>query len=469
MGQTLLDKIWHTHVVESQEGEALLFIDRHLGHDGSAKALHMLAERGLSIRHPAQTLLVLDHVLPSTNQAHPPTDEDARSMLDIVREQARLNGVKNFFDVLDPRNGISHVVGPEQGFALPGATVVCGDSHTATHGAFGALAFGIGATEAAHVFATQTLRQKKPASMAVRFYGNLDMGVYAKDLILALIGAIGTHGGTGHVIEYMGETLETMSMESRMTLCNMTIEAGARAGMIAPDQTTFDFLKGKPFVPKGTAWESALNYWHTLHSDTDAHFHRSVELNAAGLPPQVTWGTNPAMVTGVDGALPRPNDAPDADTAEAWARAQDYMGLTAGTPITSIRVDRVFIGSCTNSRLEDLRIGAALAKGKRVADDVTAWVVPGSRLVKQQAETEGLHQIFQEAGFQWREPGCSMCVGMNGDTLQPGERCASTTNRNFEGRQGRGGRTHLVSPATAVLAALNGHFVDSREHPPVML
>ena len=461
--KTLFEKVWDAHAIAETPGGTLLYVDRHLGHDGASRALRMLAERGLPIRRPDRTLIVLDHVVPTVHQAAPALPPRMREMLDTVRAGAARHGIRHFFDLTDPRNGISHVAGPEQGFALPGITLVCGDSHTSTHGAFGALAFGIGASEVEHVFATQTLLQRRPGTMLIELDGRLPAGVHAKDAVLALIGRIGIGGGTGRVIEYAGEAIRAMTMEERMTVCNMTIEAGARAGMVAPDETTFDYLEGRPLAPSsGAGREEALAFWRTLPTDPGAVFDRQVSMRVDGLAPQVTWGTNPAMVTGIDGAVPRAADAAGENEGEAWSRALEYMGLTAGMRMEDVRPDRVFIGSCTNSRLSDLRIAAGYVKGRRVADGVHAMVVPGSGLVKRAAEAEGLDRIFREAGFEWREPGCSMCVGMNNDLLAPGERCASTSNRNFEGRQGRGGRTHLVSPATAACAAVAGRFVDVR-------
>ena len=469
MAKTLFDRIWDAHVVAETPGGTLLYIDRHLGHDGSSRALRMLAERGLPVRRPDKTLIVLDHVVPTVGQAAPVLEPRMREMLDTVRTEAARYGIERFFDLTDPRNGISHVAGPEQGFALPGTTLVCGDSHTSTHGAFGALAFGIGASEVEHVFATQALLQRRPGAMLVELDGQRPEGVHAKDAALALIGRIGIGGGTGCVIEYAGEAVRAMSMEERMTLCNMTIEAGARAGMVAPDETTFEYLAGRPLAPSGPDREAALAWWRTLPSDPDAAFDRRVSMRVDGLAPQVTWGTNPSMVAGVDGVAPKPADAADANEAEAWSRALEYMDLAPGTRLEDVRPDRVFIGSCTNSRLSDLRAAAGYVKGRRAADGVRGMVVPGSGLVKRAAEAEGIDRIFREAGFEWREPGCSMCVGMNNDLLSPGERCASTSNRNFEGRQGRGGRTHLVSPATAACAAVAGRFVDVRAVEPAAL
>ena len=469
MAKTLFDKIWDAHVIAETAGGTLVYIDRHLGHDGSSRALRMLAERGLPIRRPDKTLIVLDHVVPTVNQAAPVLEPRMREMLDTVRAGAARYAIESFFDLTDPRNGISHVAGPEQGFSLPGATLVCGDSHTSTHGAFGALAFGIGASEVEHVFATQSLLQRRPDTMLVELEGRRPAAVHAKDVILALIGRIGIGGGTGCVIEYAGEAIRAMTMEERMTVCNMTIEAGARAGMVAPDETTFDYLADRPLAPSGADREAALACWRTLPSDPGATFDRRVSMRVDGLAPQVSWGTNPSMVAGVDGSIPMPAEAADANEEAAWARALEYMDLKAGTRMADIRPGRVFIGSCTNGRLSDLRTAAGYVRGRRVADGVHAMVVPGSGIVKREAEAEGLDRVFREAGFEWREPGCSMCVGMNNDLLSPGERCASTSNRNFEGRQGRGGRTHLVSPATAACAAVAGRFVDVREVEPASL
>lgn len=471
MSKTLFEKVWDAHAIVDTPRGTLLYIDRHLGHDGLSRPLRMLSERGgLPVRRPDKTLAVLDHVVPTVHQAAPALEPRMREMLDTVREGAARHGFRSFFDLTDPRNGISHVAGPEQGFALPGATLVCGDSHTSTHGAFGALAFGIGASEVEHVLATQTLLQRRPRPMLVELAGRLPSGVYAKDAVLALIGRIGIGGGTGCVVEYAGGAIRAMDMEARMTVCNMTIEAGARAGMVAPDEITFEYLRGRPLAPAdGSGREAAEAFWRTLSSDPGAAWERRVEMRVDGLAPQVTWGTNPAMVAAVDGAVPEAGEAADEGEARAWTRAREYMDLAPGVRMEDVRLDRVFIGSCTNSRLSDLRIAAAHVKGRRVADGVQAMVVPGSGLVKRDAEAEGLDRIFREAGFEWREPGCSMCVGMNGDLLAPGERCASTSNRNFEGRQGRGGRTHLVSPATAACAALAGRFVDVRGVEPAAL
>jgi 3-isopropylmalate/(R)-2-methylmalate dehydratase large subunit len=462
MPKTLFDKIWDAHVVGHEEGYTILYVDRHLIHDLKAGTLLRMREKGLKVRRPRQNFAVIDHVIPTHDQRGPYADPETAKLVETMREMAGAFGY-HFFDVDDPRNGISHVVGPEQGITLPGSTLCCGDSHTATHGAMGCLAFGIGATEAEHVLATQTILQQRPKTMRVTFRGSPPAGVYSKDLILALIGQMGISGGTGHAIEYAGEAVRALSMEARMTLCNMTIEGGARTGMVAPDETTFAYLKGRPFAPQGAAWEQALAHWQAVPSDADARFDKEVALDVARLAPQVTWGTNPGMVTGVDGRVPDPRDAPDEGQRRAWERALEYMGLRPGTPITDVQVERVFIGSCTNARIEDLRIAARTVQGRRVADGVQALVVPGSNPVRRAAEAEGLDRVFSEAGFQWREPGCSMCIAMNGDMLRPGERSASTTNRNFEGRQGYGGRTHLVSPAMAAAAAIAGHFVDVRE------
>jgi 3-isopropylmalate/(R)-2-methylmalate dehydratase large subunit len=468
MSKTIFEKIWHAHVVDEVGGWTILYIDRHLGHDGAARAFNILEERGIAVRRPDKTLISVDHVLSTRDQSKPPPEASSRHMLEVVRENAAKRGIENFFDMGDPRNGIAHVVSPEQGFTIPGITLVCGDSHTATHGALGALAFGIGASEVAHVFATQALLQRRPLSMLVKIEGARPPGVAAKDVILGLIGRIGTGGGTGCVIEYAGTAISAMTVEERMTVCNMTIEAGARAGLVAPDEATYAYLKGRPLAPQGAEWDQAEAFWRTLPTDAGASYDKTVEMDVSRLAPQVTWGTNPGMVAGVDGAVPELGEARDANQREAWERALGYMDLKPKTRMTDIKIDRVFIGSCTNSRIEDLRAAAGYVKGRQVASTVEAWVVPGSRPVKQQAEQEGLHRIFSEAGFQWREPGCSLCVGMNDDLLQPGERCASTSNRNFEGRQGRGSRTHLVSPAMAAAAAVAGQFVDVRELEPAV-
>ena len=461
MGKTLFDKIWDAHVVTEMGGSTLLYIDRQILHDLKSGMLLRMEAKGAKVRHPRANFAVIDHSIPTENPLGPYTDPETETLVRTMREQARSVGF-HLFDVGDKDNGITHVVGPEQGITLPGITLVCGDSHTATHGALGCLAFGIGTTECEHVMVTQTLPQAKPRTMRVELAGRLPEGVYSKDIILGLIGKIGIGGGTGHVIEYAGSAARALSLEARMSMCNMTIEAGARAGMVAPDEATFEYVQGRPFAPKEAQWDQALAYWKTLPSDDDACFDREVTLDVSALSPQVTWGTNPSMVTGVDGKVPDPAQAKDGNERESWERALEYMGLTPGTPISEIAIDTVFIGSCTNSRIEDLRIAAKVLDGRKVAQGVRALVVPGSGGVKKQAEDEGLARIFSEAGCQWREPGCSMCVAMNGDELQPGERSASTSNRNFEGRQGYGGRTHLVSPAMAAAAAVKGRLVDVR-------
>jgi len=464
MAKTLYDKIFNDHTVElSDDGTCLLYIDRHLVHEvTSPQAFEGLRSAGRKPRAPQKTLAVVDHNVPTTDRSAGITEPDAKLQVDTLAKNAAEFGIE-YFDELDRRQGIVHIIGPEQGFTLPGTTIVCGDSHTSTHGAFGALAHGIGTSEVEHVLATQTLIQSKAKNMRVTVDGVLPEGVGAKDIILAIIGEIGTAGGTGHVIEYAGEAIRALSMEGRMTVCNMTIEAGARAGLIAPDDKTYDYLKGRPKAPKGGAWEAAMAYWQSLHSDEDAHFDREIKLDAAALPPTITWGTSPEDVVSITGKVPDPADVEDEGRRQAIERSLAYMGLTPGTPMMDITVDKVFIGSCTNGRIEDLRQAAAIAKDKKVAGSVSAMVVPGSGLVKEQAEAEGLDKIFTDAGFLWREPGCSMCLAMNPDKLKPGERCASTSNRNFQGRQGPGGRTHLVSPAMAAAAAIAGHFVDLRE------
>ena len=461
--RTLFDKIWDSHLVDRQDdGTCLIYIDRHLVHEvTSPQAFEGLRLNGRQVRRLEATLAVIDHNI-STDPKKADMAEDSRIQIETLRQNCADFGVP-LFDVPDARNGIVHVVGPEQGFTLPGATIVCGDSHTATHGAFGALAFGIGTSEVEHVLATQTLIQAAARNMRITVDGALPLGVTAKDMILAIIGEIGTAGGTGHVVEYAGEAVRALSMEGRMTVCNMTIEAGARAGLVAPDETTFDYLKGRPMTPKAGQWETALAYWQTLPSDDGASYEKEVMLSAGEIAPQVTWGTSPEDVIPVTGSVPDPTSASDASKRQAMERSLAYMDLKPGTPIQDVKIDAVFIGSCTNGRIEDLREVAALVKGRKVADHVHAMVVPGSGLVKDQAEEEGLNTILVEAGFDWRDPGCSMCLAMNADKLTPGERCASTSNRNFEGRQGRGGRTHLVSPGMATAAAIAGHIADVRD------
>ena len=463
--QTLYDKLWNSHLVRSEpDGTALIYIDRHLVHEVTSPQ----AFEGLRIadRKPwraSSMLAVPDHNVPTTLRSGGITDPVSRLQVETLDGNCTEFGVTEF-KMDDVRQGIVHVIGAEQGATLPGMTVVCGDSHTSTHGAFGALAHGIGTSEVEHVMATQCLVAKKSRAMLVKVDGAPGKGITAKDIALEVIGRIGTAGGTGHAIEFAGSTIRALSMEARMTLCNMAIEAGARAGMVAADETTIAYLKGRPFVPQGEQWDNAVAYWRTLHSDAGAKFDAVVELDAAQIRPQVTWGTSPEMVVSVDGRVPDPAHAPDSVKRRDWERALVYMGLKANTPITEITVDKVFIGSCTNGRIEDLRAAAAVAKGGKVAANVKlAMVVPGSGLVKQQAEDEGLDRIFIAAGFEWRDPGCSMCLAMNDDRLAPGERCASTSNRNFEGRQGQGGRTHLVSPAMAAAAAIAGHFVDASQ------
>ncbi|WP_350335606.1 3-isopropylmalate dehydratase large subunit [Coralliovum pocilloporae] len=463
--RTLYDKIWDDHLVDQQDdGTCLLYIDRHLVHEvTSPQAFEGLRMTGRKVRAPERTLAVVDHNVPTTDRSMGIDDPDSALQVETLAKNAAEFGVE-YYNELDKRQGVVHIVGPEQGFTLPGMTIVCGDSHTSTHGAFGSLAHGIGTSEVEHVLATQTLVQKKAKNMLVQVDGTLPDGVTAKDIILAVIGEIGTAGGTGHVIEYAGEAIRSLSMEGRMTVCNMSIEGGARAGLIAPDQATFDYIKGRPKAPKDAAFEQALAYWKTLYTDEGAEFDTIIKLDAASLPPIVTWGTSPENVTTVTGTVPDPSTIEDVTRRAAVERALDYMGLAANTKMTDIAIDRVFIGSCTNGRIEDLRAVARVVEGKTVSDRVNAMIVPGSGLVKEQAEQEGLDKIFTAAGFDWREPGCSMCLAMNADKLKPGERCASTSNRNFEGRQGFKGRTHLVSPAMAAAAAIEGHFVDIRNY-----
>ena len=461
--KTLFDKIWDAHVVHRQDdGTCLIYIDRHLTHEvTSPQAFEGLRNAGRSVRAPSRTLAVADHNVPTTDRTVGIEDEESRIQVETLDKNAADFGVP-YFSMNDKRQGIVHVIGPEQGFTLPGMTIVCGDSHTATHGAFGALAFGIGTSEVEHVLATQTLIQKPAKNMRISVDGELGAGVTAKDVILAIIGKIGTAGGTGHVIEFAGKVIRNLSMEGRMTICNMAIEAGARAGMIAPDQTTFDYLSGRPMAPQGAMLEKAIAYWKTLPSDEGARYDTEVVLAAEDIAPTVTWGTSPEDALSITGSVPDPSKEKDDRKRDKMERAITYMGLTPGQKLTDIRVDTVFIGSCTNSRIEDLRAAASLAKGRKIANGMRALIVPGSGLVKEQAEAEGLDKIFTEAGFEWREPGCSMCLGMNADQLAEGERCASTSNRNFEGRQGRGGRTHLVSPEMAVAAAVTGRLTDVR-------
>ncbi|HEY2179935.1 MAG TPA: 3-isopropylmalate dehydratase large subunit [Caulobacteraceae bacterium] len=465
--RTLYDKIWDAHLVAGEPGgEAVIYVDLHLIHEVTTpQAFAGLKAAGRAVRRPDRTLAVADHNTPTEGQAlgvAAVADPEARVQLQTLERNVAEHRIE-FFPMGDPRNGIVHVIGPEQGRTQPGMTIVCGDSHTSTHGAFAAFAQGIGTSEVEHVLATQTLRQAKSKNMRVRFVGAPGPGVTAKDYALALIGRIGTGGATGHVIEYAGEAVEALSMEGRMTLCNMTIEAGARAGLIAPDAVTFAYLRGRPAAPKGGAWEMALGYWKSFVTDAGAVFDAEVEIDVSSLAPMVTWGTSPQDVVEIGGAVPDPADFDEARASQI-RRALDYMGLEAGEPIQAARLDRVFIGSCTNSRLEDLRAAAAIVRGRRVAEHVAAMVVPGSGLVREAAEAEGLDEVFRAAGFDWREPGCSMCLGMNPDRLAPGERCASTSNRNFEGRQGRGGRTHLMSPAMAAAAAIAGHITDVRDY-----
>ncbi len=455
----MFEKIWSRHVVaEGPGGHVLLYIDRHLLHEGSTSAFARLAKSGRRVRRPDLTFATADHYV-LTSPGSVAIDAEIRAMVESLGQHTREQGIV-YFGVGDPRRGIVHIIGPEEGLTLPGITLVCGDSHTATHGAFGALAFGIGSTEVEHVMATQTLWQKTPRVMRITVEGRLAAGVTAKDVILAIIAEISAGGGVGHAIEYAGSTMRAMSMDERMTVCNMSIEAGARAGMVAPDETTFAYLEGRPFAPRGDAWGAALASWRALPSDPGAPFDREVELAASAIAPTVTWGTSPQDALPITGRVPDPAVAGDAARRESMERALAYMGLNAGTPLTEIKVDRVFIGSCTNSRLEDLRAAARVVKGHRVV--VPAWIVPGSGLVKRAAEAEGLDRVFVAAGFEWREAGCSMCVGMNGETAREGERVASTSNRNFEGRQGKGARTHLMSPAMAAAAAVTGRLTDVR-------
>ena len=464
MPKTLYDKIWEDHLVHAQkDGTSLLYVDRHLIHEvTSPQAFEGLRLNKRKVRKPELTLAVADHNVPTTDRSKGISDMDSKIQVDTLRDNCKEFGVK-LFDMNDKRQGIVHIIGPEQGFTQPGNVIVCGDSHTATHGAFGALAFGIGTSEVEHVLATQTLIQKKSKNLRISVEGKLPVGVTAKDVILKIIGTIGTAGGTGFVVEYAGEVIRNLSMEERMTICNMTIEAGARAGLIAPDEKTFDYLKNRPMSPKEKNWDLAIKNWKNLKSDENCKFDKEVLIKAEEIEPLVTWGTSPQDVSPITGQVPDPDKIQDKEKREALHRSLKYMGLNANMKITDIKIDKVFIGSCTNGRIEDLREAAKKLKGKKIAQHVQAMVVPGSGLVKTQAEQEGLDKIFINSGFEWREPGCSMCLAMNADKLNPRERCASTSNRNFEGRQGRGGRTHLVSPAMAVAAAIKGHLADVRK------
>src|SRR6201997_5354801 len=464
MQRTLYDMIWNEHLVDEwPDGTGLLYVDRHIVHEvDSPQAFASLRRAGRAVRAPEKTLLVVDHNVPTSDRTKPNPDPESAAQIAYFAENAKLFGLE-YYNEFDSRQGICHVVGLEQGFTLPGTMIVCGDSHTSTHGAFGALACGIGTSEVEHVLATQTLIQKKAKNMRAIVDGKLPEGVTGKDIILAIIGEIGTAGGTGYVLEYAGEAIRALSMEGRMTVCNMSIEGGARAGLIAPDEKAFEFLKGRAKAPSGAAWDAAMRYWETLRSDEGAHFDHEIRLDAAKLPPIVTWGTSPEDVVSITGVVPDPDQIADEAKRISKHRALNYMGLKAGTKITDIKIDRVFIGSCTNGRIEDLRAAAKIAEGKTVNASVNAMIVPGSGIVKEQAEAEGLDKIFIKAGFEGREPGCSMCLAMNPDKLKPEERCASTSNRNFEGRQGFKGRTHLVSPAMAAAAAIAGHFVDVRD------
>ena len=464
MSKTLYDKIWEEHLVHQQEdGTSLLYVDRHLVHEvTSPQAFEGLRMNKRKVRKPNLTLAVADHNVPTTDRSKGIGDNESKIQVDTLRQNCKEFNVP-LFDMNDKRQGIVHIIGPEQGFTQPGTLIVCGDSHTATHGAFGALAFGIGTSEVEHVLATQTLIQKKSKNLLLKVYGKLPIGVTAKDVILKIIGTIGTAGGTGFVIEFSGNVIKNLSMEERMTVCNMTIEGGARAGLIQPDEKTFKYLENKPMSPKKHTWNKALDYWGNLKSDNNCKFDKEVTINGNDVAPQVTWGTSPQDVVPVNGSVPDPNKEKDKDRQASMKRSLEYMGLKANTKITDIKIDKVFIGSCTNGRIQDLREAAKLLKDKKIAKHVNGMVVPGSGLVKDQAEQEGLDKIFKNSGFEWREPGCSMCLGMNEDQLKPKERCASTSNRNFEGRQGRGGRTHLVSPAMAAAAAIEGHLSDVRK------
>jgi 3-isopropylmalate/(R)-2-methylmalate dehydratase large subunit len=461
--QTMFEKIWSRHrILDRPDGQTLLYVDKHLIHDGYEPAFEILRERGLKPRRPDRIFGTPDHYVPTdTRDALRIVDPERRQMVDSLDTHARTWGL-TLFDLRDARQGIVHVIGPEQGITQPGLVMVCGDSHTSTHGALGALAFGIGMTEAAHVLATQSLWQRKPKTMRIRIEGDLEDCVTAKDLILAIIVRIGTAGATGHVIEYAGSTIEKLPVEGRLTVCNMSIEAGARAGLVAPDETTYAYLRGRPYAPQGADWDRAVERWRELLSDAGAIFDREVSLTAHEIAPMVTWGTSPQDAAAIEGRVPDPKDAPDAQRHDSILHALEYMALKPGTLLEDIAVDRVFIGSCTNGRIEDLRSAGAIVRGRKIRSTVRGWVVPGSGLVRKQAEDEGLDRIFQEAGFEWREAGCSMCLGTNGEVVAPGERCASTSNRNFAGRQGRGARTHLMSPAMAAAAAIEGHLTDAR-------
>ncbi len=465
MPQTIYDKIWNEHLVHEQEdGTSLLFVDRHLIHEvTSPQAFEGIRNSNRKVRQPKLTLAVADHNVPTTNRTKGISDQESKIQVDTLDSNCKEFGIQ-IFGMNDKRQGIVHIIGPEQGFTQPGTIIVCGDSHTATHGAFGALAFGIGTSEVEHVLATQTLVQKKSKNFRINVNGNLPIGVTAKDVILQIIGKIGTAGGTGYVIEYAGNLISSLSVENRMTICNMTIEGGARAGLIQPDQKVFDYLKDKPMSPKKDNWEKALEYWGNLKSDDGAHFDKEINLEGKDIKPMVTWGTSPQDVVTIDGKVPNPKNEIDPDKKNSIERSLKYMGLNSDVLVKDIKIDKVFIGSCTNGRIEDLREAAKILKDKKIAKHVNAMVVPGSGLVKEKAEQEGLDKIFINSGFEWREPGCSMCLAMNADKLKPGERCASTSNRNFEGRQGRGGRTHLVSPGMAAAAAISGNLDDVRKY-----
>jgi len=465
MQNTIYDKIWNDHLIHLQDdGSSLLFVDRHLVHEvTSPQAFEGLRNSNRNVRQPSLTLAVADHNVPTTDRSKGISDEDSRIQVETLEKNCKEFDIQ-LFGMNDKRQGIVHIIGPEQGFTQPGNVIVCGDSHTATHGAFGALAFGIGTSEVEHVLATQTLVQKKSKNFRINVNGNLPIGVTSKDIILQIIGKIGTAGGTGYVIEYAGNLISSLSVEQRMTICNMTIEAGARAGLIQPDEKIFEYLKGKPMSPKKDNWDKALEYWSSLKSDPEANFDKEISLEGAEIKPMVTWGTSPQDVVDIDGKVPNPDNEKDEDRKKSISRSLNYMGLKPDTNIKDIKIDKVFIGSCTNGRIEDIRDAAKILKDKKIAPHVNAIIVPGSGLVKEQAEQEGLDKIFIESGFEWREPGCSMCLAMNADKLKSGERCASTSNRNFEGRQGRGGRTHLVSPAMAAAAAISGNLDDVRKY-----